>query len=410
MSCVAETIPVAHAELFQALVDPFAKEEVKVREGRGGTKLQYISARTAMNRLDRVLGPLNWRDSYRPWGDHALICRLELRVDGEWIAKEAIGGRADMTTADDDDKSAESDAFKRACVKWGIGRYLYRDGVPEFAAESSAPTQNVLGEMCGSPPIHAPGTPHNGRAFWAWLKEQGERAKVDLLRYIESWGQLQKFPPQLVNWTGEQVSLGMTEAIRKLTTTPPPQQFEPLETQLFEPLPNPPRTGKALFKAIDRLQDEHQIALLKEVNDWAARQHRRKDRMVDWPDDFIEEAWLYVSSLVAQRTGQRPSVQAEPSANGPAYHPDHNGNPPELKALRDEFAGWCEGVVRHVFQTGDAAIAKDQLREEANRIVAMRFPGRSIKTLADLVDPDDLRKLIVAAQQRFEEVRQPGNF
>ena len=37
-----------------------------------------------------------------------------------------------MSDSGDDDKSGYSDAFKRAAVKFGVGRYLYRDGVPSF--------------------------------------------------------------------------------------------------------------------------------------------------------------------------------------------------------------------------------------------------------------------------------------
>jgi hypothetical protein len=394
-----------YPELFQALCDPFGKGEIKQRDAGGGRKVSYITARTAMNRLDTVLGPENWWDEYEPH-EHSVVCRLTIRLpDGSLLTKGDAGGYAGMADAGDDDKSGYSDAFKRACVKFGVGRHLYNDGIPEFATESSAPTQNVLGQPVPASPIHAPEKPHNGRAFWSWLKEQGDRANVKLLLYIENWGKLQEFPPRFVDWTGDQVSRGVAEAIRFLGMIPPPLQSETLETQLFEPLPNAPKTGKALFKAIDRLQDEHQIALLKEVNDWAAKEHRRKDRMVDWPDDFIEQAWLYVSSLVAKRTGQRPSVNAEPSANGPASHPAHNGIPSSVKALRDEFWGWCEGCAMHVHNVTDGSpIDKAKTIAEVNLVAGMITPGRTIATFADLTDADDLRRLAAKAHERFREL------
>src|SRR5208337_5175490 len=46
-------------ELFAALAAPFLPEEVRVRS-QGARQIQYITARTVMNRLDDVLGPANW--------------------------------------------------------------------------------------------------------------------------------------------------------------------------------------------------------------------------------------------------------------------------------------------------------------------------------------------------------------
>jgi putative DNA primase/helicase len=47
------------------------------------------------------------------------------------VTKCDAGGYAGMADSGDDDKSGYSDAFKRAAVKFGVARYLYRDGVPE---------------------------------------------------------------------------------------------------------------------------------------------------------------------------------------------------------------------------------------------------------------------------------------
>jgi len=54
-----------HPDLFAALAAPFESSEVKVRS-QSGRQLHYITARTAMNRLDSVLGPENWYDEYFP--------------------------------------------------------------------------------------------------------------------------------------------------------------------------------------------------------------------------------------------------------------------------------------------------------------------------------------------------------
>jgi hypothetical protein len=51
-------------DLFAALAAPFEAHEVRTRM-QGTRQVHYITARTAMNRLDSVLGPENWWDEVR---------------------------------------------------------------------------------------------------------------------------------------------------------------------------------------------------------------------------------------------------------------------------------------------------------------------------------------------------------
>lgn len=123
-----------HRELFAALAAPFEPNEVKTRP-QGGKQLHYITARTCMNRLDNVLGCENWWDEFLP-SENSVLCRLTLRLpDGQLLTKCDAGGYAGMADSGDDDKSGYSDSFKRAAVKFGVGRYLYRDGVPQFVRD-----------------------------------------------------------------------------------------------------------------------------------------------------------------------------------------------------------------------------------------------------------------------------------
>ena len=123
-----------HQDLFAALAAPFERDEVKVRS-YSGRQLHYITARTVMNRLDNVLGPENWWDEYIP-SENSVLCRLSIRLpDGSTLTKADAGGYAGMADQGDDDKSGFSDAFKRAAVKFGVARYLYRDGVPGFVRD-----------------------------------------------------------------------------------------------------------------------------------------------------------------------------------------------------------------------------------------------------------------------------------
>jgi hypothetical protein len=54
------------------------------------------------------------------------MCRLRIRMADSWIVKADVGGQSEQPDEGDRMKAAFSDALKRAAVKFGIGRYLYR--------------------------------------------------------------------------------------------------------------------------------------------------------------------------------------------------------------------------------------------------------------------------------------------
>ena len=86
----------------------------------------YIDARHAAEALDEWVGPLNWRDTYTPAPEitaGAMWCKVEVRdpATNEWVGKWDIGVESNFAQA----KGLVSDAFKRACVKWGVGRNIY---------------------------------------------------------------------------------------------------------------------------------------------------------------------------------------------------------------------------------------------------------------------------------------------
>lgn len=80
----------------------------------------YIDARQVMDLLDEVLGPENWQDHYREVAGK-VYCDLSIRIDGEWITKADCADEK----GESGEKGSASEAFKRAAVKWGIGRFLY---------------------------------------------------------------------------------------------------------------------------------------------------------------------------------------------------------------------------------------------------------------------------------------------
>lgn len=122
-------------DIFKLLSEPFNPKTVKWRvgstnakklgckpwEATSGMALAYVDARIVMVRLDDVLGPNNWQDEYEETAQGRMLCKLSVRVGDEWITKSDGAGM----TGTEGEKGAISDAFKRAAVKFGIGRYLY---------------------------------------------------------------------------------------------------------------------------------------------------------------------------------------------------------------------------------------------------------------------------------------------
>ncbi len=193
-------------------------------------QVHYITARTVMNRLDDVLGPASWWDEYMPL-ENSVICRLTIRLpDGTTLTKSDAGGYAGMPDSGDDDKSGFSDAFKRAAVKFGIGRYLYRDGVPAFVHQRlrhPALVAEPASEMSRAPATlphpeppssstwiggAASGAPHSGKALFAWVKKQDEQHGFGLLKTVSDWAKRQDFPARMVQWNAEQVQKAYFEA------------------------------------------------------------------------------------------------------------------------------------------------------------------------------------------------------
>lgn len=221
-----------YPDLFAALAAPFEAHEVKLRSAPGGRQLHYITARTAMNRLDSVLGPENWWDEFSPL-ENSVICKLTVRLpDGSTVTKSDAGGYAGMPDSGDDDKSGFSDAFKRAAAKFGVARYLYRDGVPLFVREheprvEDAPTP-AHEPIAGSSGRGQVNPPRSGKALFAWTKEQEQRHDVGLLKYLNGWSRLQEFPSRMIDWDADQVALAYAEAIRKI------QSIQPSNREAYE--------------------------------------------------------------------------------------------------------------------------------------------------------------------------------
>src|SRR5262245_13690506 len=116
--------------IAQALAAPFDSAEVKFKpqtvSGNRALAVPFVDARVIQDRLDEVLGVMGWQDRYECLPDGSVVCRLRIRLGAEWITKEDVGGQSEQPDEGDRRKAAFSDALKRAAVKFGVGRYLYR--------------------------------------------------------------------------------------------------------------------------------------------------------------------------------------------------------------------------------------------------------------------------------------------
>ena len=123
---------------WDSLAQPFPPGEVQWRiealskDKRRALVVPYVDARTVLDRLDEALGAEGWQDSYEVLssesGNYAVKCRLSLVKPHSGpasagtqleVSKEDVGEGESL-------KAAFSDALKRAAVKFGVGRYLYR--------------------------------------------------------------------------------------------------------------------------------------------------------------------------------------------------------------------------------------------------------------------------------------------
>lgn len=105
---------------------PFQWKIQSVTKDGKASCVAYIDARDVMKLLDEEVGIGKWQDKFDTTSKY-LICSIGIKIDNEWIWKSDTG--ADMLSEKVDesihDKGLFSDAFKRAAVKWGVGRFLY---------------------------------------------------------------------------------------------------------------------------------------------------------------------------------------------------------------------------------------------------------------------------------------------
>ena len=132
------------------LKKPFDPKRVSWRVGSTtgdkskGLALAYIDARDVQDRLDEVCGMENWQCRYALQGQ-TTICEIGVKIGDEWVWKADGAGSTDVEA----EKGSVSDAFKRAAVKWGVGRYLYDVESPWVELEAAGKSYRIKADQKG---------------------------------------------------------------------------------------------------------------------------------------------------------------------------------------------------------------------------------------------------------------------
>lgn len=220
-----------------ALAVPFELSEVKFKpqavKNNRALALAYVDARVIQDRLDEVLGVEGWQDEYQLLPDGSVVCKLTLKLGDQWITKMDVGSPSEQPDSGDRLKAAFSDALKRAAVKFGVGRYLYRlpsqwadydpvkkqfarpPQLPAFALPARGDRRAVSGEpdesrSAQSSPLKAQSSlPANGEELHRRLREYDARLAARkvctvgaLLSHVARAGAEAGYGEDMSTWSG----------------------------------------------------------------------------------------------------------------------------------------------------------------------------------------------------------------
>jgi hypothetical protein len=239
-------------QILKELSEPFDPGEVKFKpavvSGNRAMALAYVDARVIQDRLDDVLGVEGWQDDYECREDGSVICRLSIRIGGEWIKKVDVGGPSEQPDGGDRLKAAFSDSLKRAAVKFGVGRYLYRtpqqwvDYDPQKRCFKTTPTL---------PAAFQPAKPTVAQPAKKPQPSKGEEAMLFVNKMDREWSALgwfksgelikdikEQFPGNCAEWAEEAVKQ-VGAALRKvqeanLKKAKEPETWDDLHAQIRE--------------------------------------------------------------------------------------------------------------------------------------------------------------------------------
>ena len=248
--------------LTAALAAPFEPREVKFKpqmvKNNRCLAMAYIDARLIQDRLDDVLGVENWEDVYKILPDGSVMCRLRVKLGDRWITKTDVGSPSEQPDMGDRLKAAFSDALKRAAVKFGIGRYLYRlpaawvdydpvkkqivappplpaFAVPKAKAPAAPPAKPpvALAEPLAASRAHPTNLPSNGQELHRRLREYDAKLAGQklcpvgaLLAHVTQAGVKAGYTANMSEWAGPAIQFAV-DAVREFDQTARQGKSEP---------------------------------------------------------------------------------------------------------------------------------------------------------------------------------------
>lgn len=111
---------------FQWMVNSFVKGQKKA------ICVPFLEGNDVTSVLDTVVGTERWSSEYKELKG-TIYCRIGIKVNGEWVYKEAAGSV--KPGGIEKDKALETSALKRAGKRWGIGIFL--DNFPNIWVDTN---------------------------------------------------------------------------------------------------------------------------------------------------------------------------------------------------------------------------------------------------------------------------------
>lgn len=143
--CKANIFRTLRPDEIEVRVQQVAESGGKIK----ATLLLYKNARVDMDMLDEHFGCLGWQreHTFKEGKNYCKVSVYDTKTS-RWVSKEDVG----IESNTEETKGEASDAFKRACVNFGIGRELYT--APSIAIELAQSEAYEAGKNKNGKPIY----------------------------------------------------------------------------------------------------------------------------------------------------------------------------------------------------------------------------------------------------------------
>ena len=187
-----------HADLMERLQEPFDESLMEWKPERGN-ELPYFHWTVYQQRLDRVCG-MNWTADFVNHGDGQIECEVSIKFPcGTVVRRSDVGEDEEITIKATGEVrrifgTGRAQAFKRAAVAFGVGRYVYQMKPRKKGQRPPQRAQQTPAQQAPPPQQEAPPPAQNGNGkvqggSAGWLgDEDAPRADGALLAEIQRLG------------------------------------------------------------------------------------------------------------------------------------------------------------------------------------------------------------------------------